>query len=628
MAHPLLWVLGLLTVFASALGVVGWRQQPQPGARAFALMAAGTAWWTGSMVVGHLLDGAGMLAAFVFFTRVEWIGIFVMTFSWFVFALEYTGRSEYATRRIVGLLAFLPGLLYPIAFGNYLIVNAAGSALERSPAFPPSFDPWMAVEPLVVGYLYALIAVSSLLLLWFVLTSRLPHPEQAILWLLAVVVPWIVNALYVTGTIQPLGPNDVDPTPFGFVVLVAIGTIAIRQYDAFGVSPVARAYVVDKLDTGVVVYDGTGRLVDANEWARSTLGLTDRMRGRPVWAVLATATGETWLDDTDSADGADFTDRVDGSTVEVDADAPRADAGDGPRTLSIEASVLRRSFGEQVDRVDGYALLIRDVTARRRRKRALETQNEQLELVSQIVSHDIRNEMNVVLEIAGRLQQSVASDDPEAIAASVERHGEHLEQRGERTVELTERASDLVHAIEETGTEPEPIALRRTLEREVANASALSAAATVRIEEEIPDVAVLANEMLSSVFANLLTNAVQHNDAAESIVVVSATATDEAVVVRVADDGPGIPDDRKAEIFEQATTLDGDGSGLGLYLVGTIVDQYGGEVWVEDRAGSAAIGGSSTGGVDARSEATTGELAGAFADESGGSVFVVKLRRA
>ena len=53
----------------------------------------------------------------------------------------------------------------------------------------------------------------------------------------------------------------------------------------------------------------------------------------------------------------------------------------------------------------------------------------------------------------------------------------------------------------------------------------------------------------------------------------------------VEDDGPGIPDDFKSRIFNRMLkgTDKAKGMGLGLYLVKSLVDSYGGRVWVEDR---------------------------------------------
>jgi signal transduction histidine kinase len=59
---------------------------------------------------------------------------------------------------------------------------------------------------------------------------------------------------------------------------------------------------------------------------------------------------------------------------------------------------------------------------------------------------------------------------------------------------------------------------------------------------------------------------------------------DDIVTVRVADNGPGIPDAQKESVFGKAEKgLESSGTGIGLYLVREIVTGYGGEIWIEDR---------------------------------------------
>jgi signal transduction histidine kinase len=66
-------------------------------------------------------------------------------------------------------------------------------------------------------------------------------------------------------------------------------------------------------------------------------------------------------------------------------------------------------------------------------------------------------------------------------------------------------------------------------------------------------------------------------------VTVSVREAADSVVISVADDGPGIPPERRDSIFGKGQKgLDSDGTGIGLYLVSTLVEQFGGEVWVED----------------------------------------------
>lgn len=63
----------------------------------------------------------------------------------------------------------------------------------------------------------------------------------------------------------------------------------------------------------------------------------------------------------------------------------------------------------------------------------------------------------------------------------------------------------------------------------------------------------------------------------------STAVQDERVVVRVADDGPGVPDDAKERVFEKDYTTRGDGTrGFGLYFVAVTVERDGGSVRFED----------------------------------------------
>lgn len=107
--------------------------------------------------------------------------------------------------------------------------------------------------------------------------------------------------------------------------------------------------------------------------------------------------------------------------------------------------------------------------------------------------------------------------------------------------------------------------------------------AIVTVVGSVPPATVLANDMLDSVLHNLLTNAVRHNDQEVPEVTVTVDEREDDVVVRIADNGPGVPDNQKEAVFGKGEKgLDSPGTGLGLYLVKSLVDIYGGDVWVED----------------------------------------------
>jgi signal transduction histidine kinase len=95
--------------------------------------------------------------------------------------------------------------------------------------------------------------------------------------------------------------------------------------------------------------------------------------------------------------------------------------------------------------------------------------------------------------------------------------------------------------------------------------------------------------MLQSVFRNLISNAVQHNDAETPRVEVDATERGDTVAVSVVDNGPGVPESQREDIFGKGNKgLDSTGTGLGLFLVRTLVESFGGSVRVEDSESAAA----------------------------------------
>ncbi|WP_267643469.1 sensor histidine kinase [Haloarchaeobius amylolyticus] len=226
--------------------------------------------------------------------------------------------------------------------------------------------------------------------------------------------------------------------------------------------------------------------------------------------------------------------------------------------------------------VTGIAI---DITERRETEQKLRDQREELALLNRLIHHDIRNDMTIVnlcLEILRR---------------EFEEHLNRATAASQHTIDLTDSVREVVDVVTEDGEmEREPVHLGRVLEPEVERVRRTFEDARVSLVGDETDVLVAANPMLSSVFGNLLNNAVHHNDKSTPTVLVEVVDEGTTVVVRVADDGPGIPDDLKERIFERGTlSLTSEGSGLGLYIVHKLVSAYGGEVWVTDNEPEGAV---------------------------------------
>jgi signal transduction histidine kinase len=104
----------------------------------------------------------------------------------------------------------------------------------------------------------------------------------------------------------------------------------------------------------------------------------------------------------------------------------------------------------------------------------------------------------------------------------------------------------------------------------------------VSITTSLPEQAVArANDPLRSAFANLLWNAVEHNDSETPRVEVTVRREATKVVVQIADNGPGIPRAERDTLFEPEIRSD-DNHGLGLALTHTLVDHYEGNLEVTE----------------------------------------------
>ncbi|MGH9421868.1 MAG: sensor histidine kinase [Thermoanaerobaculia bacterium] len=136
---------------------------------------------------------------------------------------------------------------------------------------------------------------------------------------------------------------------------------------------------------------------------------------------------------------------------------------------------------------------------------------------------------------------------------------------------------------------PEPVDIRRGVSDTItllgAKTRAKSANLTVTFADDLP-LAYAVGAELNQVWMNLIDNAL---DAIAEGGNVSVAATHEMndVVVRITDDGPGIPDAIKEKIFDPFFTTKGvgEGTGMGLDIVKRLLKRHDGDIDVETRPG-------------------------------------------
>jgi len=333
---------------------------------------------------------------------------------------------------------------------------------------------------------------------------------------------------------------------------------------------------------------------DGRPVARAVNGRFEEIFGYDAETVIDEPVDDYIVPESRQSEAASLNERVENEAY-LSAEVERRTA-DG-----LQSFLLRIAPIETDDATRGYAIYT-NITERKEYERRLEEQTEQLEMLNRILRHDINNDMNVVIGMTELVQSEL--DDEQAR----NRLGKVLNASRD-VVELTRSARDLMKAMLSEDRERKPVRLARVLESEVDAIKSSTDGALVQFDGPLPSVRVLADDLLASVFRNILKNAVQHNDKAVAEVDVAVETDGERVRVAFADNGPGISDRQKDRIFgKDEKGLESEGTGIGLYLVHSLVDSYGGEVRVADRADHPL------GGADADGTVFTVELEAVDAD--------------
>ncbi len=105
---------------------------------------------------------------------------------------------------------------------------------------------------------------------------------------------------------------------------------------------------------------------------------------------------------------------------------------------------------------------------------------------------------------------------------------------------------------------------------------------------------VIADDIqMMQVFQNLVTNAIKYNNSTVPQISISSERSADSVTLSIADNGVGIPEDKRSSVFEMFTRVENasgaDGTGIGLSTVKGIVEKMKGKIWIEGNAPQGTI---------------------------------------
>jgi signal transduction histidine kinase len=519
------------------VGILAWRERPEPGAAPLAVLMVGVCWW--AVALFFRLDASGRSEKILWFDA-GWLGISLIPVAWLLFSVEYTGNSQYLTRRRMIVLVIVPvasavlgvtNSYHHLMYTDSVLVESHGaSVLDRTPG------PWFWV---ITVYTLSLGLLGTFPLLDFV-TSDVEHFRgQSFAILVGAMAPVFTNTLFL---LDALPTGEIDPTPISFSISGIAFLGALTQFRLFMTSPApiqpAQNTVFQRMQEGVIVLDRNANIIDLNaEAARFLDRPPQKLFGEPLRPMVPDIV----------------------PLLENPSESERITVRSGNRTYDVSLSQVTDIH----DRLLGQIVTLHDITEHVR-------QQQRLEVLNRVFRHNVRTNTQVIMSNA----EYLATRNSTTKAKTVQEKAKEIEQ-------VSDDIRTVIDIFERGREQARPVRLRNILEECVQ-----------LVRTEYPDVCVeyefdfgahYVDSVLDDVLLNIIENAAQHNTSNRPKIWIDVAVQSDHVRVSVADNGPGIDDEELSLIKNRTETPLEHGTGFGLAIAMWGTESANGEIIFEER---------------------------------------------
>jgi PAS domain S-box-containing protein len=311
----------------------------------------------------------------------------------------------------------------------------------------------------------------------------------------------------------------------------------------------------DESPDAITVHDAGGNIVDVNRQNVENLGYS---RETLLSMNVAEIEAGHPADELRSV----WDDAAIGERIKLQGRHRRRDG----TTFPVEAWITKISFHGN----ERFIAFSRDVSERHEYEQELERQIDRLEQFATVVSHDLRNPLNVAEGRIELVRSECADEQPRE-----RNETKHLDVAADALDRMEELIEDLLVLAREGGRADatDAVALGNLMDECWRTVSTAEASLVIDTDRTI----IADPARLRQLFENLLRNAIEH--AGEDVTI---TIGDVDGGFYVADDGPGIPAEEREDVFATGYSTADDGTGLGLNIVDQIAEAHGWTVTVTE----------------------------------------------
>ncbi len=503
--------------------------------------------------------------------RLQYIGISFTPGAFYLFARAFTSRPLSSPRAVVPLL---PALFFAVVIITNDIHRSFWLEQEVGPLWVEPPYGWMYWLFVAYAYVQCLVSVITIVLA----ARRAKGLYARWIWLILItfLLPFASNVIYILAI---AGRTGYDPTPISFAVSGVLMAGILARFDVFDPLPYAKNVILESIDTPMLVLDGSGFIVGANDEARRVF---------PASGIL---------------EGTSF------SSLAPEFASPLGDR-QTMRWSHDNKDYLVTCYVVNRGRIDwsGRLILFRDISELSRAQRELEAAHRKAESANAaksaliaMVSHELRNPLNSIIGIADL-------DLKREIPVPLREDLEMIRSSGRLLLGIINDLLD-ISKIEAGKLELESFDFD-LVERLQSSERAFKTAAAAKglslcmtIDEDVPRYVRGDPLRFEQVFMNILGNAVKFTERGGVQVRVRRLCkkpeTDDhrkfCITTEVRDSGIGISAEGLERLFKDFSQADKSiamrfgGTGLGLSISKRIVELMGGEISVESEEGVGSV---------------------------------------
>ncbi len=523
----------------------------------------------------------------MFLNYIQYIGIVTLTPLFLLFILAFTNRDEISSNPLISLI-FLPPLIHYLvlitnfAFKHYLFYQSV-EQITTTPFYSLDISYGPAFWSHTI-YSYALVMLGIYFLaktyIYEAKTNVLYRKQLSIL-LISVLFPLIGNIIRVVNTTFKIMEAIVflDLTPIFFIICYILFAYALYEVGLLDIVPIARQRVFDEISDGLIVIDQYRRLVDLNKAAKSILLPSTELPkifGKNIFDVLKLQSQQE-INNQKIEEAQKGLDEIEEGilpyySTELEFLRPQR------RFQRLYYDLLVTPLKQKNDKLIGFVGILNDVTDRKEAERSLEERSNLQQLILRLLSHDLRNHLNVL-----KGYSELATDASEA--EDLKQNLKAIDIKSEATLQLIEEVTSYLKVDNILRSQEfEKYDLVEVINNKIQQLKPEFSRKNIKINLNLPSppANILANLAINSVILNLLMNAIKFSPL-NGIISITLEERLPNWSIEFSDEGPGIPDNLKEKVFEPFASLgEKGGTGLGLAIVKETIQFFSGIVRIED----------------------------------------------